>query len=164
MAISGTVRNRPSPALDRAKHCPLIGAMPTHVALFYGLLTVAVLLAFVIGGRPERQVAVMLVAATAASKIVAWQPFAHFGRFEPLLFAIDLLLLAGLSHVAMRSDRYWPIWLTALHAYSLVAHIARVLIPTTTLAVYLANSALTADPGLVLLMIGSWRHHRRQKR
>lgn len=138
--------------------------MPAHVFVFYGLLAVAALFAFSIGGRPERQVAVMLIAATAASKIVAWQPFAHFGRFEPLLFVIDLLLLAGLGQVAMRSDRYWPIWLTALHAYSLVAHIARLLMPSTALAVYLANSALTADPGLVLLMIGSWRHHRRQKR
>lgn len=138
--------------------------MPTHVALFYGLLAVATLFAFAIGGRPERQVAVMLITATAASKIVAWQPFAHFGRFEPLLFGIDLLLLAGLGHVAMRSDRYWPIWLTALHAYSLVAHVGRLLIPSTALAVYLANSALTADPGLILLIVGSWRHHRRQKR
>lgn len=138
--------------------------MPTHVAVFYGLLTVAALLAFAIGGRPEKQVAVMLIAATAASKFVAWQPLAHFGRFEPLLFAIDLLLLAGLGHVAMRSDRYWPIWLTVLHTYSLVAHLARLLIPATALAAYLANSALMADPGLVLLMVGSWRHHRRQKR
>lgn len=138
--------------------------MPPHVALFYALLTVATLLAFTIGGRPEKQVAMMLIAATVASKFVAWQPFAHFGRFEPALFAIDLLLLVGLGSVAVRSDRYWPIWLTALHAYSMVAHVARLLIPATDLSVYLANSALMADPGLILLMVGSWRHYRRQKR
>jgi hypothetical protein len=36
--------------------------------------------------------------------------------------------------------------------------------PTTPLAVYLANSALTADPGLLLLIAASWRHQRRARK
>lgn len=137
--------------------------MPTHVLVFYSLLAIAGFSALVIGGRPERQVAAMLVAAAFFSKVVAWQSLSHFARFEPTLFAIDLLLLAGLARVALFSDRYWPIWLTALHAYSVTAHIGRALITDTDVTVYLANSALTADPGLILLMIGSWRHWWRQR-
>ncbi|UVO50143.1 hypothetical protein M0208_06275 [Sphingomonas sp. SUN019] len=136
--------------------------MPTHVVVFYSLLATAVSTAFLIGGRPEKQVAGMLLAATCFSKLVAWQPLAHFANFEPALFATDVLLLVGLGRVALRSDRYWPIWLTALHAYSVIAHVARALNTDTNVTVYLANSAMTADPGLVLLTVGSWRHWRRR--
>lgn len=135
--------------------------MPPRILLFYALLVIAAFAAWLIGGRAERQVAAMLVAATLASKLVAWSLYGHFADFETALFAIDMALLAGLLAVALTSDRYWPLWFTPLHAYTVVAHLGRWINPGTFPAVYMSNTALMADPGLILLIIASWRHRRR---
>lgn len=138
--------------------------MHLRISLFYALLTAAAAAAWLVGGRPERQVAAMLVAATIASKLVAWPLYGHFAVFEAALFAIDVLLLAGLLAVALTSDRYWPLWLTPLHAYTVIAHVGRWIMPDTLAAVYLSNSALMADPGLIMLIVAAWRQHRRVRR
>ena len=137
--------------------------MHLRIWLFYALLIAAGAAAWLMGGRPERRVAAMLIAATIASKFVAWPLYGHFSEFEATLCAIDTLLLAGLLAVAMTSDRYWPLWLTPLHAYTMIAHLGRWITPDTFAGVYLSNSALMADPGLVLLILASWRHHRRSR-
>jgi hypothetical protein len=137
--------------------------MHLRILLFYLLLAVAGAAAWILGGRPERQVAAMLVAATISSKLVAWPLYGHFAEFETALSVIDVILLAGLLAVALTSDRYWPLWLTPLHAYTVIAHLGRWITPDTFVAVYLSNSALMADPGLILLIIASWRHYRRSR-
>lgn len=137
--------------------------MHLRILLFYILLAVAGVAAWILGGRPERQVAAMLIAATIASKLVAWPLYGHFAEFEAALSAIDMILLAGLLAVALTSDRYWPLWLTPLHGYTVIAHVGRWVRPDTFVSVYLSNSALMADPGLVILIIASWRHHRRSR-
>jgi len=103
----------------------------------------------------------MYIAATLFSKMAAWKVSGHFINFEVWLFAIDLALLVGLAAVALTSDRYWPIWLTTLHAYTVVAHLGRLLGPTTIFHVYVGNSGITADPALLLLALATWRHARR---
>lgn len=138
--------------------------MPLHVAAFYTLLVAGILAAWTIGGQPERQVAGMLLAAALLSKFAAWPLHGRFVEFEVALFAIDALLLAGLLVIALTSDRYWPLWLTPLHAYTVIAHLGRLARPDTFAAVYLSNSAMMADPGLIILIIASWRHCRRTGR
>lgn len=138
--------------------------MPLHIAAFYTLLIAGMLAAWTIGGQPERQVAAMLFAATLLSKFAAGPVHGRFVEFELALFAIDVLLLAGLVFVALTSDRYWPLWLTPLHAYTVIAHLGRLARPDTFAAVYLSNSAMMADPGLVILIFASWRHCRRTGR
>lgn len=135
--------------------------MPAHVLFFYAILLGSCGYALVKGGRPERQVAAMFIAATLLSKLAAWKVSGHFIDFEVGLFAVDLALLAGLAAVALTSDRYWPIWLTTLHAYTVVAHLGRLLGPATIFHVYVGNSGIAADPVLLLLALATWRHVQR---
>jgi len=135
--------------------------MPAHVLFFYVLLLGSCGYALARGGRPERQVAAMFIAATLLSKMAAWNVSGHFIDFEVGLFAIDLALLVGLVAVALTSDRYWPIWLTTLHAYTVVAHLGRLLGPATIFHVYVGNSGITVDPALLLLAFATLRHTRR---
>ena len=64
--------------------------MPAHVLFFYVLLLCSCGYALAKGGRPERQVAAMFIAATLLSKMAAWEVSGHFIDFEVGLFAIDL--------------------------------------------------------------------------
>jgi hypothetical protein len=135
--------------------------MPAHVVFFYFLLLASCGYALVKGGRPERQVAAMLVAATLLSKLAAWNELGHFVEFETRLFLIDVALLGGLGAIALTSDRYWPIWLTTLHAYTVVAHLGRLVVPDTIFHVYVVNSAITSHPVVLLVAVGTWRHRKR---
>ena len=137
--------------------------MHLHILLFYTLLVGAAGAAWRMGGTPEPPAAAMLVAATVASKLVAWPLYGRFAQFEAALFVVDVLLLAGLLAVALTADRYWPLWLTPFHAYTVVAHLGRLASPDTFAAVYLSNSALMADPVMTGLIAGSWRHRRRSR-
>ena len=137
--------------------------MHLRILIFYLLLLTATTMAWLMGGRAERQVASMLFGAAVVSKLAAWSLYGQFAEFEVALCAIDLLLMAGLLTVALTSDRYWPLWLSPLHGYTIIAHLGKWVTPDTFAAVYLSNSALMADPGLIILIAGTWRHHRRRR-
>ena len=128
--------------------------------LFYALLLANCGYALVSGGKPERLAAAMLLAATVLSKLVALEMLGHFRGFEPDIFWVDVALLLGLTALALNTDRYWPIWMTALHAYTVIAHLGALANPGTVL-VYMINSAVVSYPIVTMVGIATWRHHAR---
>ena len=128
--------------------------------LFYALLLANCGYALVSGGKPERLAAAMLLAATILSKLFALEVFGHFRSFEFDVFWVDVALLLGLTALALNTDRYWPIWMTVLHAYTVIAHLGALANPGTVL-VYMINSAVVSYPIVTMVGIATWRHHAR---
>lgn len=136
-----------------------------HVLLFYLVLLVACGYAGLRGGAPERIAAGILVAGTIATWCVGIAARGYSGgqfhQQEFGILAVDTVMLLALVALALAADRYWPLWLSALQAFGVVAHVAKALAPDILAWVYLTAHAFSAYPGLILLALGTGRHRRR---
>lgn len=129
-------------------------------------LILILLLTFAIrrGGQPER----IAVAAYVATSLI-WlfvRPLigqTTYLKFDPLVFAIDLILFVVLLQVALRANRWWPLCACALQLIVLIAHITKVLGIHGMAGVYWGMTTLPVYAQLVALLIGTWFHHRRTK-
>lgn len=120
--------------------------------------------AVVRGGAPERIAGVALLVATLATRLVQSQMPMRFAGVEWGVFCVDLTLLAVLVAVALDADRYWPLWMTALHGLGTLAHLAKLLNLELLRSAYAVMTAFWSYPILVLLLCGSHRHHLRRHR
>ncbi|GGB35332.1 hypothetical protein GCM10011380_25910 [Sphingomonas metalli] len=136
-----------------------------HVLLFYVLLVGACGYALRCGGAPERWVAVLLPLAALSTFLVAILGRGyHGGQFRHVeygILAVDAVLLLALVAVAALADRFWPLCLSALHAFGLVAHLARMIAPDILPDVYKAAHAIASYPILLTLVVATYRHRQR---
>ncbi|MFT4054924.1 MAG: hypothetical protein QM681_10490 [Novosphingobium sp.] len=114
------------------------------------------------GGAPERLVAAALLAAACATAIVTAQstPFRHI---EWAVFWIDLALTCTLMAIALRADRFWPMWITAMQCVALAGHGARGFDPHLLPLAYWLLIGKLSYPMMLILFLGTERHHRRTR-
>ena len=137
-----------------------------HVVAFYLLLTGACGYAVLRGGAPERWVAAILLAGTVATWAIVIAPRGYAGMFrttEPVVAAIDGTMLLCIVVIALTADRFWPLCLAALQAFGVIGHLAKTIAPEILRDVYLTAHAFSAYPGLLLLILATRRHRRRQQ-
>lgn len=135
-----------------------------RVFLFAFLLLLAAGYAVARGGGPERIVGLSLVLAFTASLLVQQPAAERFITIEWGILLVDVALLAVLLAVALHADRFWPLWVTALHGLSTGAHMVRGVdfgIEPVAYAILLASWSY---PIILLLAVGTLRHAGRRKR
>lgn len=75
------------------------------------------------GGQPERIAAAAYVGTSliwmVARPIIGSSTFVNF---DPLVFAVDLVVFVVLMRVALRANRWWPLCASALQLIVLIAH------------------------------------------
>lgn len=113
------------------------------------------------GGGPERIVAGTLLATIPPSLLLRSYGPILFEGVELGVLAIDIVLAVIFLIVALRAHRFWPIWMFALHATGMLAHLARALAPGATPWAYAFLLAFWSYPMLLLLVLGTWRHCQR---
>lgn len=120
--------------------------------LFTLLILASSAYAFLAGGRDGRWATTMLLGAALAtipaSKLNPSWGSTHFG-----VLGVDLALLAGLVWLALRTDRYWPIWLAALHLGAVATHLAT-LIGSQDPAIYRMLQTFWSIPMQIILPLG----------
>jgi len=120
------------------------------------------------GGAPERAVAIILLAGAVATWAVAigihGGTAGHFITVEHGILFVDCVMLAALMGVSLAADRFWPLWMTALHAFGVVGHLAKAIAPEIMTNVYLAAHLFSAYPGLILLTLATHWHRGRMRR
>jgi hypothetical protein len=137
--------------------------MITHQFIFRALLVASCGYALWRGNRDERIVAVVCVAATLASRL-AFSPLStRYSNIEFGLLFIDLLVLASFVAIALRSQRFWPLWIAGLQLTSSTAHLMKAIDAHLLPQAYGAAIALWSYPILIILAIGTWRGHRRMR-
>jgi hypothetical protein len=77
------------------------------------------------------------------------------------LLVIDAAVLIGFVAVALRSDRFWPLWVAGLQLTTSTAHLMKAIDESLLPIAYGAAIALWSYPILIILAIGTWRSHRR---
>lgn len=74
------------------------------------------------GGWPERLAATAMILAWVASTLL-YKTHLRFGP-QTAVFLVDLALLLVLLFIALRSNRWWPMWACGFHGLTLILMLA----------------------------------------
>ena len=132
---------------------------PNFFRIFFALVALYALLR---GQRDERQVGLIMVAALLATELVLPPAHERFESVETKLLLVDLAVFAGFLWVALRSDRFWPLWIAGLQLTMLLGHALKILDADLFSKAYAAALLFWAYPEVLILAIGTWRTHRRR--
>lgn len=124
------------------------------VALSFWVLSLACCgFAALFGGRSGRAIALIYLVAVAATSLATRDPKAWADPHLPAL-AVDLALLGALLWIALRSDRWFPVWFTGFHLVAVVSHLASILAPGFAPKLYFLLQSMWSVPMLLTLVIG----------
>jgi hypothetical protein len=112
------------------------------------------------GGIDERLTAAALVVATLASNVADTTAYV---RTETGMLVVDVLLFFGLLALALRSDRFWPMWAAAFQLVGTMFHFASMTESGDFAWAYYVALIFWSYPVLIALGVGTWlegRHRR----
>jgi hypothetical protein len=120
-----------------------------------------VLFAFLRGSRDERQVALICLAGAILTTVVLSPLAQRFESIEAPVMFVDLAVFAGFLLVALRSDRFWPLWVAGLQLTTIMGHMLKGVEGDLLPRAYAAALNFWAYPIVLILAVGTWRNHRR---
>jgi len=131
---------------------------------YFSLVSCCLLYAVLRGGAPER-IAITVVAVGSVLTVIAVSaPAVRFGSIEIGIFAVDVACLLSFLLLALRAERIWPLWVTALQLIGTTGHAIRVVDPGLIRWAYQFVLAFWSYPMLLLIALGTWNHQRRVAR
>ncbi|MEA3060372.1 MAG: hypothetical protein QOJ94_153 [Sphingomonadales bacterium] len=116
------------------------------------------------GGGPERTVATIYFAGTVLTTLARAATGSWWSSVEASVLGVDVAVLCGLLVVALMAERFWPLWLTALHLLGTAGHLVKMADPTLIRWGYAFIIAVWSYPMLALIVFGTWNHRRRVAR
>lgn len=128
-----------------------------RVTLYYLLLSSVLLLCLWRGRGEERAAAIICVAGTLLTVLAASPLATRFSGFETSQFLIDLGVLLAFLVVALRSTRFWPLWVTGLQLTATSVHLLMLFYQGLMSFVVAAALAFWSYPILILIAVGAWR-------
>jgi hypothetical protein len=134
---------------------------PTFFRILLAFVAVYVLLR---GRRDERDVGIVLVLGVIATHLVISPLKSRFASVETHVFAVDVIVFFGFLWVALRSERFWPLWIAGLQLTTILGHILKAIDVHLFSRAYGAALVFWSYPIVLILAIGTWRSHRRYLR
>jgi hypothetical protein len=131
---------------------------------YFAILFAVCAYAFLRGRTDERIVASICVAASLGSVLLAIQTGLPYARVEIGILLVDATALAGFTFVALRSERFWPLWVAGLQLTTLVAHLLKAIQFDLMPQAYAAAARFWVYPIFLIIVIGTFRSHRRLQR
>jgi hypothetical protein len=132
--------------------------------IFIPLLLAVSIYAWWRGGSDERAVALACLAGTAATLLVVSPLRQRYSGVEEGMMLVDLAVLAGFVAVALRSKRFWPLWVAGLQLTTSLGHILKGIDQDLLPRAYGAALQFWSYPILVILAVGTFRTDRRMHR
>jgi hypothetical protein len=127
-------------------------------------LALVVLYALLRGSRDERHVALICLVGTVLTTLVLSPLAERFATVERPVMLVDLAVLAGFVVVALRSERFWPLWVAGLQLTTIMGHVVKEVDLALLPRAYGAALNFWAYPIVLILAIGTWRTQRRLNR
>ena len=134
-----------------------------HYVFFWGLLVLTCGYALSYGRSDERIAAAVCVLATLATQIAMPPPSMRYANIELQLVLIDIAVLAGFVTVALRSERFWPLWIAGLQLTISISHVLKAMDQALLPRAYAAAAVLWSYPILIIIAVGTWRSHQRRR-
>lgn len=131
---------------------------------FHALLILICGYAFLSGRRDERIVAATCVIASIATRLAISPVDDRYLGVELGVLAVDIATFLAFTGVALRSERFWPLWIAGLQLTTSLAHLLKAFEADLFWIAYAAAGRFWAYPILVILAVGTWRGHQRRRR
>lgn len=132
--------------------------------IFAPVLLAVCIYAWLRGGRDERIVAATCFGGTAATMLVISPIHQRYAGVEEGLLLVDLAVLSGFSLVALRSKRFWPLWVAGLQLTTSLGHLLKGVDQDLLPKAYGAALQFWSYPILIILAVGTYRRHQRLHR
>jgi hypothetical protein len=129
--------------------------------IFIPLLAAVCFYAWLRGGPDERIIATTCLAGTAATLLAISPLHQRYSGVEEGLMLVDLAVLVGFVVVALRSDRFWPLWVAGLQLTTSIGHLLKGIDQELLPRAYGAALQFWSYPILLILVVGTYRRHRR---
>jgi hypothetical protein len=129
--------------------------------IFIPVLITVILYAYWRGGKDERLVATICWVGTLATLLSVSPVAMRYDGFELDLALVDLAVLFGFVVVAVRSERFWPLWVAGLQLTTAFGHGLKFLDSHLLPQAYGAALQFWSYPILAIIFVGTWRAHRR---
>lgn len=128
-----------------------------RIAFFYLLLTGLLALTFWRGRSDERLAAGVCIGGTFLTVLVGNNLSTNASGFGIAAFLVDFAVLTAFIAIALRSSRFWPIWVAGLQLTTTSVHLLIVLAPKLPGGIFGYALAFWSYPILLLIAVGAWR-------
>jgi hypothetical protein len=139
------------------------GWPPPNMIVFPILIIGCCIFALRRGGVPEKIAAIVITSGWLLSLGV----MSHTGAFQSVeigILVVDLVCLLIFIAIALRADRFWPLWVAALQLIGTAGHGASLVDPAIVPRTYAFIISVWAYPMIFLMIVGTWRHRQRLAR
>ncbi len=131
---------------------------------FWALLLLTFAYALWRGRGDEKIAAGVALLATVATQFVMLPPALRYSGLQTGLVAIVIAVLAAFVAIALRSKRFWPLWVAGLQLTNSMSHLMKGIETDLLPQAYAAAAVFWSYPILIILAVGTWRGHRRRMR
>ena len=132
--------------------------------IFWAILLSTFAYAMWRGRRDERLAAGVCLLASVATRFAIRPLSIRYTGLEIGLLLIDGAVLAAFITIALRSKRFWPLWIAGLQLTSSMSHLMKVVDIDLLPRAYAAAAVFWSYPILLIIAVGTWRTHRRSLR
>lgn len=131
---------------------------------YLGLLLICWAYALWAGGGPERiGVTAYTLSCFVTLAVLSAAPFSWRSP-ELGVFIVDVVMFFAFCILAIRADRFWPIWVSGLLGLGVLGHLARWAGPGVIPWAYRVVLTVWSYPILAIFAIGTFNHQRRLAR
>lgn len=123
------------------------------IAIYYIVLLITVAVAICRGGQLERWAAYTALAASLAT--TALEPAPAWTDVEMDIFAIDIAVLFIFWAIALKTQRFWPYWITGWQLISIFGHVQKLLFSEILAQPYALLSMYISYPILLMILYAS---------
>ena len=132
--------------------------------LFWAILLLIWVYAYWRGRRDERFAASVCLLASVITHFVISPIAVRYKGVETGLLLIDAAVLIAFIAIALRSERFWPLWVAGLQLTTSMSHFLKAFDFTLMPRAYAAAAVFWSYPILFIIAFGTWRHQRREHR
>ena len=135
--------------------------MNYHFVVPLALITLYALWA---GGGPERVGAAVYALSVAVTYLALLVHSQMWLNLETGVFIVDAITFLLFLLIALRADRFWPLWVTAFLGLGVLGHLGKLAGPDVFWRAYAFVLAIWSYPILALIALGTFRHQQRLRR
>jgi hypothetical protein len=135
--------------------------MSINTVVYVTFLVACSTYAFLRGAAPERIGATIIAIGSVLTFVAMPTSATSYRGIHVDVVVIDAVCLVAFLILALRAERYWPLWVAALQVIGIAGHPIRMADPDLIRRAYAFALAFWSYPMLALIALGTWRHQRR---